>query len=205
MTYGVPYSFVPGTKAKADEVNANFIDVLNKIEDTNTKITTINEQFSQRFEDEVESLSSQIADCEASKLDLSLSNLDTQGKSIIDAKADASLLDGKWTTKTIQLCNEKVIAAGETQTLSLESCFPDTTNLYMFILDGYFQVGSSAFIYMSTDKSGSICALRTTIKYGDINVVAVSGSKREITVLSQPSSSGTNKYTLAIRGYRKIR
>ncbi len=41
MTYGVPYSFVPGTKAKADEVNANFIDVLEKIENSNTRITQL--------------------------------------------------------------------------------------------------------------------------------------------------------------------
>lgn len=36
MTSSVPYSFVPGTKAKADEVNANFIAVLDKIEQVNT-------------------------------------------------------------------------------------------------------------------------------------------------------------------------
>ena len=41
MTYGVPYSFVPGTKAKADEVNANFIDVLGKIENTTTRTTAL--------------------------------------------------------------------------------------------------------------------------------------------------------------------
>ena len=41
MTYGVPYSFVPGTKAKADEVNANFIDVLEKISNSNTRITSL--------------------------------------------------------------------------------------------------------------------------------------------------------------------
>ena len=43
MTYGVPYSFVPGTKAKASEVNANFIDVLEKIEDSNSRITQLEE------------------------------------------------------------------------------------------------------------------------------------------------------------------
>lgn len=36
MTSSVPYSFVPGTKAKADEVNANFIAVLDKIEQVNS-------------------------------------------------------------------------------------------------------------------------------------------------------------------------
>ena len=42
MTYGVPYSFVPGTKAKADEVNANFIDLLDKIKTTNERIDETN-------------------------------------------------------------------------------------------------------------------------------------------------------------------
>lgn len=41
MTYGVPYSFVPGTKAKANEVNANFIDVLEKIDASNSRITQL--------------------------------------------------------------------------------------------------------------------------------------------------------------------
>lgn len=41
MTYGVPYSFVPGTKARADEMNANFIDVLDKIGSSNSRITTL--------------------------------------------------------------------------------------------------------------------------------------------------------------------
>ena len=38
MTSSVPYSFVPGTKAKAEEVNANFIALLDKIENSNIKI-----------------------------------------------------------------------------------------------------------------------------------------------------------------------
>ena len=51
MTYGVPYSFVPGTKAKADEVNANFIDVLSKIEDTNTRIDDSNSTITSGLEE----------------------------------------------------------------------------------------------------------------------------------------------------------
>ncbi len=35
MTFSVPYSFVPGTKAKAQEVNANFSSVAEQIDETN--------------------------------------------------------------------------------------------------------------------------------------------------------------------------
>lgn len=40
MTYGIPYAFVPGTKAKADEVNANFNYLIEQLEDQNSDITT---------------------------------------------------------------------------------------------------------------------------------------------------------------------
>ena len=49
MTFGVPYSFVPGTKAKADEVNANFIDVLNKIDTVDSKVTSSTSEISERI------------------------------------------------------------------------------------------------------------------------------------------------------------
>ena len=70
ITSGIPYSFVPGTKAKADEVNANFLAVLNKIEETNS-----------------------------AKLNVDLSNIDETGKATLDVvntKADKKELDGEW-------------------------------------------------------------------------------------------------------------
>ena len=41
-TYRVPYTFVPGTKAKATEVNANFSSVMDLIEETNNNSADIN-------------------------------------------------------------------------------------------------------------------------------------------------------------------
>ena len=38
----IPYSFVPGTKAKADEVNANFISLANFIEQNKNVNTNLN-------------------------------------------------------------------------------------------------------------------------------------------------------------------
>lgn len=48
----IPYSFVPGTKAKADEVNANFISLANFIEQnknsTANDIETINKTLNEK-------------------------------------------------------------------------------------------------------------------------------------------------------------
>ena len=48
----IPYSFVPGTKAKADEVNANFISLANFIEQnknsTANDIETINKTLNKK-------------------------------------------------------------------------------------------------------------------------------------------------------------
>lgn len=40
MTSNIPYSFVPGTKAKAEEVNADFIAVVNKIDSLKIDLTS---------------------------------------------------------------------------------------------------------------------------------------------------------------------
>ncbi len=74
MTSSVPYSFVPGAKAKAEEVNANFVAVLDEIEKSNVKIEDLNTQ----------------------KLNKDLSNIDTEGQKVLDTKADKTELDGKW-------------------------------------------------------------------------------------------------------------
>ena len=100
MTFGVPYSFVPGTKAKADEVNANFIDVLTKIEDTNLRIDETNSnadsknaEFATQFEEVEATL--------AKRANLDLSNLSTTGKAVLSAKANAADINGKWVAKTL--------------------------------------------------------------------------------------------------------
>ena len=47
MTYNIPYSFIPGTKAKAQEVNANFKYLADSLTDINgetkTHIYTVND------------------------------------------------------------------------------------------------------------------------------------------------------------------
>ena len=51
----IPYSFVPGTKAMASEVNANFIALAQGVEDcktfTNQSMEDFDEQVSKRLDD----------------------------------------------------------------------------------------------------------------------------------------------------------
>lgn len=108
MTYGVPYSFVPGTKAKADEVNANFIDILNKIEDTNSRIDDANTKSSQELKETKEELNAEIA----KKADLNFSNIGTNAKAMFSAKANNTDIDGKWVKKSLTIAQSTSISAG---------------------------------------------------------------------------------------------
>ncbi len=205
MTYGVPYSFVPGTKARADEVNANFIDVLNKIDTVDSKVTSSTSEISERIDDEVSTLDTKIDAVDAANLNLSLSNINADGQKLFDAKANASLLDGAWYTGSKQIVAQKSITPGVTQTYSLASYFPDSTNLYEFILDGLVETSGTVFIYIETDKTGGICAFRTISKHAGMQSIMLTGAGRTLKVVNQSGSSGTSKYTLIIKGYRKVR
>ena len=37
MSYTLPYTFVPGTKARAQEVNADFSAIIDALDDTDTR------------------------------------------------------------------------------------------------------------------------------------------------------------------------
>lgn len=205
MTYGVPYSFVPGTKARADEVNANFIDVLNKIDTVDSKVTSSTSEISERIDDEISALDTKIDEVDAAKLDLSLSNISADGQKLFDAKANANLLDGAWYTGSKQIVFEKEITPGVTQTYSLANYFPDGTNLYEFILDGLVQAATSVFIYIESDKTGGICAFRSVSKHAGMQSIMLTGPGRTLKVINQAGASGKSIYTLGIKGYRKVR
>ena len=87
MTSGILYSFVPGTKAKADEVNANFLAVLNKIEETNS-----------------------------AKLNVDLSNIDetSKNRSYVQNKKNFNLY---WNLEALAGISDKVVPTSELQGL----------------------------------------------------------------------------------------
>ena len=202
MTLSVPYSFVPGAKAKAEEVNANFASILDKIEETNTKLddsiqsqnTTFNEQLEQ-------------------KADLALSNLNTEGKAIIDAKANNTDIDGKWVSKFKQVC-ESVSVYGSTKlSYSLSTYLPNDNNIYEVIVEGNIETGTTngdyAPIYISTDRLPNttvICKARTRTSSSMSSggtVIAIVGTQKKISV--ERNSDWVGKFTIALHAYRKVR
>lgn len=211
MTYGVPYSFVPGTKAKADEVNANFIDILNKIEDTNTRIDDANSQTST----DITNINSKIEEAKKSCLNLDLSNLSSTGKSVLNAKADASLLDGTWINKAATLCSGKTITANQTQTYSLSSYLPNDKNKYEVLVsltaDFIASSSSQAALYMYSD----FITTRTGMirHYSGVNHVTfsaaaatfISSTGRKISIYNSEYGVNATTYSIKVMGYRKVR
>ena len=78
----IPYSFIPGTKAKAQEVNANFIALADKIQDNQTtlkeQLTETEKTFSEKLEQVENSITNECAD-------LSLVNTGTVTNTILEA------------------------------------------------------------------------------------------------------------------------
>lgn len=205
MTYSVTYSFVPGTKARADEVNTNFIDILNHLENTNARIDTTNTLI-ESANTQIEDINTNLSEC----ANLSLSNLNEDGKEVLNKKADANLLDGKWVCTSKTLCIEKVITPGEAQTYSLKSILPTENDLYEIIIDGQLHTdvaGGSAYVYIKTPKTTSLAAFRVVSpnRYGSIQALAVCQGNHNIIVSNQPGAVESSTYTLYIRAYRKVR
>ena len=202
MTFGVPYSFVPGTKAKADEVNANFIDVLTKIEDTNLRIDETNSnadskntEFATQFE-EVESTL-------AKRANLDLSNLSTTGKAVLSAKANAADIDGKWTAKELVLANNVKLANSGTITYSLANYLPSDNNIYevMISFAGYFDQGQYNFNTSFYTVHGPYGKNRQVS--GSITTPV--GTAKELRIYPTSFCSGDNELTIRINAYRKVR
>ncbi|MBE7712795.1 MAG: hypothetical protein E7Z87_03535 [Cyanobacteria bacterium SIG26] len=211
MTYGVPYSFVPGTKARADEVNANFIDVLDKIQETNTRI----EDSNSNLESEITSLNTKISEVDDNKLELDLSNINSNGQKLFDAKANTSQLDGNWVVKVVELCNAKSIAPSGANTYSLSSYLPDTTNKYEILATAnaytYNSTDSCAYMFIKTDWiTASFDFVRMATRhnaksYDTFHGTLLSSTGRSITVWNSSESINNTTYTLKLYAYRKVR
>lgn len=209
MTYSVPYSFVPGTKAKADEVNANFIDVLSKIEDTNTRIDESNSSLDSGLSE----VTDKIDELAEQKLDLDLSNISKTGQKLFDAKANTSALDGSWTIKQATIAN-KSITKDVTQTFSLSSYLPDKTNKYEILVSmlATSDTGSHScfFLYLKTDyltTNMPICRASRADGYAFSAGIAtlLTSSGRKISVYNTTSANDTTDYTLKLHAYRRVK
>lgn len=132
MTYGVPYAFVPGTKAKADEVNANFNDVISKIQDTNNLVTGNYNSLDSR--------------CNTlSDTCTTLTNGLASANSAIATKANNSDIDGVWVNKYLNILNGTTWAVGTTtKTYSLSSYLPNDNNIYEVLVEADGSTGSTS-------------------------------------------------------------
>lgn len=194
MTLSVPYSFVPGAKAKAEEVNANFASILSKIEETNTKIDDQNSKLDQ-------------------KTNLDLSNINDNGKALFDAKADKTEIDGKW-VKSYKALAEGVSLKGTSNlTYNISSYLPADENVYEIFVEGLTDTGASngdyAPLYLSTNvlnSSVSICRARTrsaAIMNSSGSTIIIVDKQRKIII--NRSSTWTGSFHLILHAYRKVR
>ena len=194
MTYIVPYSFVPGTKAKADEVNADFIYLTNILDDTNERIDDCN--------------------TEISALQTNLDKKSSTLNESIAKKANSTDLDGNWVYKYVVLINATNLynASNSTAGYSLSSYLPSGGNLYEILVRGSILTGNTsgnyAPLYLTTDWSSSyafsVCSNRTranaTIEAcGSCTVLA----RNRINMFRRSNYTGTA--TVELLGYRKVR
>lgn len=193
MTLSVPYSFVPGAKAKAEEVNANFASILDKIEETNTKLDDSIQSQTTKFNEQLEQ-----------KADLALSNLNTEGKAIID---------GEWTFKYKTVAEEVSIKGTSNITYNLTSYLPNDSNPYEVIIEGLVDTGTTsgdyAPLYLYTDLlpySITICRARTRTSSamnasGACTIIV--GKDRKLII--RRSSSWAGIFNMYLHAYRKVR
>lgn len=212
MTYSVPYSFVPGTKAKAEEVNANFIDVLSKIDDANTRIDDSNNRIDSANSD-IEDVNTKIDELGNQYLDIDLSNISETGQKLFDAKANTSNLDGSWTIKQVTIA-DKTITKDVTHSFSLSSYLPDSTNKYEILVSlsatSDDKSASCFFLYLKTDYLTTNMPICRALKGAGAAFAAgictlLTSKSRKIYVYNTVSANDTTEYVLKLHAYRKVK
>lgn len=191
MTSSVPYSFVPGSKAKAEEVNANFVAVLGEIEKSNVKIEDLNSK----------------------KLDKNLSNLDEQGEQVLDSK-----IDGKWTQKSGYIASGVTMTESYNQSFDMSSFLPDDDNIYevavSVIIRTSNKLNDCIGLYVNSSLSASVSLCRCVTRVSGAtqaasgNCIIPVGTDRKITFKSGEESVGSSfkeGCTFRITSYRKVR
>lgn len=214
MTLSVPYSFVPGAKAKANEVNANFVAVLDEIEKSNVKISEL----------------------ETQKADKNLSNLDNEGLGILDAKADKTEvekkadktelttkadkteIDGKWVNKSEFVIREATLSSTYDKTFTLSSILPNDGNIYEAIVSAIVrtgtQVNSCFSLCINSSICGSIYICRTVTRVANVNslasgncIIPISKDRKLRIFVGEETNvaSYANSCSVKVSAYRKVR
>lgn len=182
MTYGVPYSFVPGTKAKADEVNANFIEILNKIDTTNSRIDG--------------------NDSSLNELNNSLDELDNSLDELNNS------IDGQWIkSENFIITSDTAMSAGQVRTYDLSSYLPNDGNIYE-ILGSTTGKTSSSIIDIGIGSAFTLNIYRVcsyTTSSNSSSFIVPIGTDRKIRLANlNTDKTGTCVY-FRLFAYRKVR
>ena len=196
MTSSVPYSFVPGAKAEAEEVNANFIAVLDEIEKSNVKIEDLNTQ----------------------KLNKDLSNIDAEGQKVLDTKADKTELDGKWIIKGEFIIREATLSSSYDKSFDLSSMLPKDENVYEIIVSAIIRTGTHINNCLSLSLSSALCGslymCRAVTRVSGVNniasgncVVPISKDRKIRLFVGDETNAASyaNSCSVRISAYRKVR
>ena len=211
MTFGVPYSFVPGTKAKADEVNANFIDVLTKIEDTNTRIDDANASVDIKNA-EIDEKFTQVDEAIAKCADSDFSNLSSTAQAKFDEKANAADIDGIWTKKSYTIFKDVNLNGSSYLDYSLSSYLPSDGNVYEVFVQGYGVTAASSANIVVVSIGSSLTGTTPVCRGHSANATAIScggsciipvGTDRSITLVRTVNYNGSG--SLIANAYRKVR
>lgn len=177
MTYTVPYAFVPGTKAKADEVNANFIDILEKIKSTDDYNKETEKRITEA-EKNITDITNKL-DGEWTKVNFTICNqISLQGTS--NATFNVSILPDD----------------GNIYEILIEA-YANTVEKSWYIVYVTTSVISTSRI-LSADSNNSANG-----KFDKMALVSIPiGANRQITI--NRSSSMNGLLNLIIKGYRKV-
>lgn len=210
MTYSVPYSFVPGTKAKADEVNANFMSVLKSLDDINSDVSEQNTANAGKFT-EIES------GIDGMKTDIQTAKSDIQTlQTTLNSKANAADIDGKWVKCSNSLLNGVTLKKGYTQTFSLSTLLKDS-GVYEVIVNARVRtLGSSNTAYELKASTALcsptyLCFALTRVNGNDAaegSCVVPVGTDKKITLAidtDMVNDSWQNGCFASITAYRKVR
>lgn len=207
MTLVVPYSFVPGTKAKASEVNANFNDVLNKIENTNTLINNINEELATNLTKNTTDLEKKIEDTKNISARNDLSNLTPEANARFDSKANAIDLDGNVTCISVALLSNVIITKDSRFVFNIGQHIPNDGCKYLVNISAEFAGAPGMQPYFNAFiQNGSYIAnfIRFNTSDGSCNITIPVDASRTIILWTIENTSPRTIF-LYLKGYRKVR
>lgn len=141
--------------------------------------------------------------------------IDTTSKNSVISLAKEQDLDGVWVNKNLVLANLISLTSSDV-TFDLSDYLPKDGNIYEVLVSGNVQplntLNSYINLYVSSDvitKSIGICGNRTvvanTIPEGAGSAIIPVGAKRTLIRAGLSSPNAKGKYSLQVRGYRKVR